>query len=184
MRLTKRSRGPDVAAIAHTQCRPEAPRALHRACWATKGIPNAMWRSATICDMHSHPDCGAASLGTLHNLDRHAEVDEPRLCPSMTSTSRASRIGTTLPADRWLFRWRLMWLCGMPRIMRGMVSPAGTRRLPMDSDARARRDRGRLSESRAAGQQGQDSDDRKDSTDFHCNAPSPIPFYHESACEI
>jgi len=27
--LTKRSRDPDAASIAHTQCRPEAPRALH-----------------------------------------------------------------------------------------------------------------------------------------------------------
>src|SRR5262245_555974 len=69
-----------------------------------------------------------------------------------------------------------MWLNGMPRRMRGMA-PVGTRRLPMDPDARARRDRGRLMESRAAGQQSQDSDDWNDSTDFHCNAPSPIPFY-------
>ena len=53
----------------------------------------------------------------------------------------------------------------------------------MDPNGRARRNRGRLSESRAAGQQGQDSDDRKDSTDFHCNAPSPIPFYLGGACE-
>jgi hypothetical protein len=53
----------------------------------------------------------------------------------------------------------------------------------MDPDARARRDRGHLSESRAAGQQGQDSDDRKDSTDFHCNAPSPITFYLGGDCE-
>jgi hypothetical protein len=51
------------------------------------------------------------------------------------------------------------------------MAPVGTRRLPIDPDARARRDRGRLSESRAAGQQGQDSDDRKDSTDFHCGVP-------------
>jgi site-specific recombinase XerC len=36
--LTKRSRGPDAASIAHTQCRPEAPRALHRACRATAVI--------------------------------------------------------------------------------------------------------------------------------------------------
>src|SRR3974377_2403499 len=36
--LTKRSRGPDVASIAHTQRRPEAPRALHRALWAPRGI--------------------------------------------------------------------------------------------------------------------------------------------------
>ena len=53
------------------------------------------------------------------------------------------------------------------------IAEAGTRRLPIDPDARARRDlAGRLSESRAAGQQGQDSDDRKDSTDFHGNVPS------------
>ena len=36
--VLKKSRGPDVASIAHTQCRPEAPRALHRACWATAAI--------------------------------------------------------------------------------------------------------------------------------------------------
>jgi hypothetical protein len=64
-----------------------------------------------------------------------------------------------------------------------MVPPVGTRRLPMDPDARARRDRGHLSESRAAGQQGQNSDDRKDSTDFHSNAPSPVPFYVCDDCE-
>jgi hypothetical protein len=52
------------------------------------------------------------------------------------------------------------------------IAEAGTRRLPIDPDARARRDLvGRLSETRAARQQGQHSDDRKDSTDFHCNLP-------------
>jgi hypothetical protein len=81
--------------------------------------------------------------------------------------------GQPLPADHRLFRARLMWLSGMPRRMRGMA-PVGTRRLPMDPDPRARRDRGRLSESWAVGQQGQNSDDRKDSTDYHCNAPSPL----------
>jgi len=44
--VTKRSRGPDAASIAHTQCRPEAPRALHRACWATKCIPSAVGLAA------------------------------------------------------------------------------------------------------------------------------------------
>ena len=63
-------------------------------------------------------------------------------------------------------------LSGGRRRIRG-IAEAGTRRLPIDPDARARRDlAGRLSESRAAGQQGQDSDDRKDSTDFHGNVPS------------
>jgi hypothetical protein len=80
-----------------------------------------------------------------------------------------------LPADHWLFRARLIWLSGMPRRMRGMVPPVGTRRQPMDPDAGARRNRGGLSESRAAGQQCQYSDDRKDSTEFHFDAPSPIP---------
>jgi DNA-binding sugar fermentation-stimulating protein len=53
-----------------------------------------------------------------------------------------------------------------------MVVEAGTRGLAMDPNARARRNRRHLGESRAAGQQGQDSSDTKDSTDFHCNAPS------------
>ena len=53
------------------------------------------------------------------------------------------------------------------------IAPLGTRSLPIDPGARARRNLvGRLSESRAAGQQGQDSSDRKDSTDFHCDVPS------------
>jgi hypothetical protein len=42
----------------------------------------------------------------------------------------------------------------------------------MDPNGRARRNRGRLRVSRAAGQQGQDSNDRKDSADFHGNLPS------------
>ena len=46
--VTKRSRDPDAASIAHTQCRPEAPRALHRACWATKCIPNAVGLAAPL----------------------------------------------------------------------------------------------------------------------------------------
>src|SRR6516164_713137 len=50
------------------------------------------------------------------------------------------------------------------------IAPLGPGSLPIDPDARARRNLvGRLSESRAAGQQGQDSSDRKDSTDFHCD---------------
>jgi len=53
----------------------------------------------------------------------------------------------------------------------GMVVEAGTRWLAMSPNARARRNRRHLSETRAAGQQGQESSDRKDSTDFHCNAP-------------
>ena len=61
-------------------------------------------------------------------------------------------------------------LSGRPRI-RG-IAPLGTRRLPIDPDARARRNRGRLSESHAGGQQGQDSNGREDSTDFHCNVLS------------
>jgi hypothetical protein len=62
-------------------------------------------------------------------------------------------------------------LSGGRRRIRG-IAEAGTRRLPIDPDARARRDLvGRLSETRAARQQGQHSDDRKDSTDFHCNLP-------------
>jgi hypothetical protein len=51
----------------------------------------------------------------------------------------------------------------------------------MDPNARVRRNRGGLSESRATGQQGQDSSGRKDSTDFHCNVPSgpkPIVALH------
>jgi len=60
---------------------------------------------------------------------------------------------------------------GGRRRIRG-IAEAGTRRLPIDPDARARRDLGRLTESRAAGQQGRDSDDRKDSTDFHGNVSS------------
>jgi hypothetical protein len=76
-----------------------------------------------------------------------------------------------------LFRTCGRRLSGGRRRIRG-IAPLGTRRLPTDPDARARWDLvGRLSESRAAGQQGQDSDDGKDSTDFHCNAPSPIPFF-------
>ena len=55
------------------------------------------------------------------------------------------------------------------RRVRGFAE-TGTRRLPIDPDARTWRDLvGRLTEGRAAGQQGQDSDDGKDSTDFHCN---------------
>ena len=42
----------------------------------------------------------------------------------------------------------------------------------MDADGRAWRNRRRLSISRAAGQQGQDCCDRKDSADFHGNLPS------------
>ena len=42
----------------------------------------------------------------------------------------------------------------------------------MDADGRAWRNRRRLSVSRAAGQQGQDCCDRKDSADFHGNLPS------------
>ena len=42
----------------------------------------------------------------------------------------------------------------------------------MHPDACARRDRGRLTESRAAGQQGQHSDDGGYSTDFHGNVLS------------
>ena len=38
-------------------------------------------------------------------------------------------------------------------VVPGMVVPAGTRRLAMDPNARARRNRRHLSESRAAGQQ-------------------------------
>jgi hypothetical protein len=41
----------------------------------------------------------------------------------------------------------------------------------MNPNARAHRNRRGLSESRAAGHQGQDSSDRKDSTDFHGNVP-------------
>ena len=58
-------------------------------------------------------------------------------------------------------------------LVRTGFAEAGTRRLPLDPDARTWRDLvGRLTEGRAAGQQGQDSDDGKDSTDFHCNVPS------------
>ena len=58
------------------------------------------------------------------------------------------------------------------RRVRGFAE-AGTRRLPVDPDARTWRDLvGRLTEGRAPGKQGQDSDDGKDSTDFHCNVPS------------
>ena len=74
-----------------------------------------------------------------------------------------------------------MWLSGMPRMMRGMLPPVRTRSLPVDPDARAWRDRGHLSESRAAGQQRQE-DDRKDSTEFHWNALPSIAFDHEDAC--
>ena len=57
------------------------------------------------------------------------------------------------------------------RRVRGFAE-TGTRRLPLDPDARTWRDLvGRLTEGRAAGQQGQDSDDGKDSTDFHYNVP-------------
>jgi len=57
------------------------------------------------------------------------------------------------------------------------IAPARTRRLPIDPDARARRNLvGRLSETRVAGQQGQDSSDRKDSADFHCNDSLVLDF--------
>ena len=76
-----------------------------------------------------------------------------------------------------LFRTCRRRLSSGRRRIRG-IAPVGTRRLPTDPDARARRDLvGRLSESRSAGQQGQDFDDRKDSTDFHFSVPSPIRFH-------
>jgi hypothetical protein len=55
-----------------------------------------------------------------------------------------------------------------------VVGSPGTRRRPMDRNARTRRNRGHLSESRTAGHQGQDSSDWKDSTDFHWNVPSSL----------
>ena len=53
----------------------------------------------------------------------------------------------------------------------------------MDPNARVRRNRGALSESRAAGQQGQDSGDRKDSTDFHCNVASGPKTNCRASCD-
>ena len=72
-----------------------------------------------------------------------------------------------------LRRFPLVMTCcrAMVRRLHGMGVEAGTRRLAMNPNARARRDRRSLRESRAAGQQGQDSSDRKDSTGFHGNLP-------------
>jgi hypothetical protein len=88
-------------------------------------------------------------------------------------TVQAPGVGLLRAAQqtRPLARTRRRGLSGSRGWIRG-IAEAGTRRLPIDPDARARRDLGRLTESRAAGQQGRDSDDRKDSTDFHGNVPS------------
>jgi hypothetical protein len=68
--------------------------------------------------------------------------------------------------NRPLVRTCRRGLSGGQRRIRG-IAEAGTRRLPIDPDTCARRNRSELSVTRAAGQQGQDSDDRNDSTDFH-----------------
>jgi hypothetical protein len=114
-----------------------------------------------------------------------AQGKDPSYC-SVTATPLAlaaeSLAGLTLQAlgggllraaqrNRPLVRTCRRGLSGGRRRFRG-IAPAGTRRLPIDADARAHRPRRRLTESRAARQQGQDSYDRKDSADFHCNVSS------------
>jgi hypothetical protein len=92
--------------------------------------------------------------------------------PLVSQNLRASDVSANQKDASASLLHPLVTCCRVMSMFRGMVVEAGTRGLAMDPNARARRNRRHLGESRAAGQQGQDSSDRKDSTDFHCNAPS------------
>ena len=138
-------------------------------------FPMARWEAAKKKNASVDWPAPANGVGQSRVGHAMAEEDEGKRFPSADRLSTLAA-GLDRSVDRVWFH-PLAMTCwggvsgGRRRI--GGIAPLRTRRLPIDPDARARRNLvGRLSESRAAGQQGQDSSDRKDSTDFHCDVPS------------